>query len=569
MSNENGPPDIKILSANEAVGYDQSTGAYTGGSLFDSAAQEESVRNWTARGGVEEPLNVRKVGRFVVLGALGRGGMGEVLKAQDPLNGRIVALKILDDEALKDRETLMRFEREAAAAADLEHPNIAKMYGMHYDDEGRPFLVMEYVDGTPLDKIIRERLDLQFSQILDWITQVARGLEYARRRGIIHRDIKPANIIVDSDNSVRIIDFGLAKSMWDTTGLTATGMVVGTPRYMSPEQGMGRNVDHRSDIYALGATLYELITKQTPFDGDTPMSIMMKHINSPLTPPYVLHPKCPSDVNEIVVKMLAKDPNQRYQDYEPLIHDLESARIHRLAKERAHEIHNSDDLHGAATMVDLEPASHSYTGSGSISASGTVKKPNPYLSEGLVKLDMSNIPDVEDAPRSPMMMIMIGVIALAIVSFLWYRQSTTDGTQGKNPGWLSRALSSAFSNKRSETADAEAVAKQDEEFISTTLSRIDGLKTQINRYRRANGGQVPSVRDLQRANLLPDEALGQDAWGNTFQIRREGTDVLVIAAGRDGIFGSTDDFRIGLESSRREIPAAIRPEDVATGAVRR
>ncbi len=564
MSENSGPDEMKILSLNEAAGYEENASPYTGGNYVESLP-EETTQNWTSEDELppRQDAEQRRIGRFIVLGDLGRGGMGSVLKGKDPLSGRIVALKILDDSALKERETLIRFEREANAAADLDHPNIARMYGIHYDDEGQPFIVMEYIDGTPLDRINRERFDLLFSQIIDWICQVARGLEYARRRGIIHRDIKPANIIIDTMNTARIIDFGLAKSMWDTTGVTATGMVVGTPRYMSPEQGMGRNVDHRSDVYALGATLYELITKQTPFDGDTPMSIMMKHINSPLTPPYVLHPKCPSDVNEIVVKMLAKDPNQRYQDYEPLIHDLESARIHRLAKEKAQEALNPDDFHGSPTMLELDPASHSYThGSGS---SPKAKRPNPYLSEGLVKLDMSSIPDPEDGPRSPTMMVTIGIILLIVTGILYYRQSTAEETASSEPGWLQKTLTATFGEQRSESMSVEETYKKEKEDIETTAARMDALKTLVNRYRRAKGGEIPTLRQLKIEGLLTIDAMGKDAWGNALGIRKEGNDIIILSWGMDGNPGTVDDFRIPLDSNRRQIPRVRTFDEIAVG----
>jgi serine/threonine protein kinase len=574
--------DFKILSSNEAAGYDDGNKpesepivpevpeaseqkvidgyeapSTSAGIFVGSGYQDDSTFGAISSAQTGPVFSGRKIGRFEIIDTIGRGGMGEVLKGRDPYNSRIVAIKILDEAALKDRETLIRFEREAAAAAELDHPNIAKMYGLHYDDEGRPFIVMEYVDGTPLDRLLREKLDMQFSQMLDWIAQAAKGLEFARRRGIIHRDVKPANLIVDKDGAIRIIDFGLAKSMWDTSGVTATGMVVGTPRYMSPEQGMGRNVDHRSDIYALGATLYELITKQTPYDGDTPMSIMMKHINAPLTPPYVLHPKCPSDMNEIVVKMLAKDPNQRYQDYEPLIHDLESARIHRLAKERATETPSSDDLHGSPTMVELEPAQVGFD------PHSSSRKNNPYLSEGLVKLDMSNIPDAEDNPRSPVMMIMVGVVILGFAVFAVFLQDRSAESRGE-PGWLSRALGNMFGAQRSETIDAEALVQQDIERIDQTSNRIDALRFHVNRFRRANTGEIPQPRDLVRAGIVRDEEMLKDGWGNPFTIRREGAEVMILSPGRDGQLGNADDFKFSADSNRRIIPRSLRLEDLAS-----
>ena len=225
--------------------------------------------------------------------------MGEVLKALDTRSGRTVALKLIDAGAAADAETLRRFEREARAAAHLDHPNIAHMFGMEFDDQKHPFIVMEYIEGESLEKILTSPVNPPFSVLCDYVIQAARGLEAAHRKSIIHRDVKPGNLLVDHAGTVKIIDFGLAKSMFDRTALTTTGMVVGTPRYIAPEQALGRAVDHRADIYSLGATFYELATHQSPFEGDSAMSIMMKHVSTPLVPPYMVNPKVPASTLRI------------------------------------------------------------------------------------------------------------------------------------------------------------------------------------------------------------------------------------------------------------------------------
>ena len=292
------------------------------------------------------PDDRRRIGRFIIEYMIGRGGMGEVYKAWDPENNRCVALKILDVKGYEDPDTLKRFQRESQAALVLDHPNIARFYGAEKDEQGHPIIAMDYIDGTGLDVVLDERPDIPFSQLVDYVVQTARGLENAYRRSIIHRDIKPGNLLIDKDGNVKIIDFGLAKSMWDNSALTGSGLVVGTPRYISPEQGMGRNVDHRSDIYSLGATFYELVTRRTPFEGDTPLAIMMKHISSPLVPPYMVNPQVPADISEIIMKMMAKDPNHRYQDYEPLIRDLESAEDSPAGKRATFAGRNQRHEHG-------------------------------------------------------------------------------------------------------------------------------------------------------------------------------------------------------------------------------
>ena len=225
------------------------------------------------------------IGRFQIEGLIGKGGMGKVLKARDPNDGRLVALKILDIEAYADDELRRRFEREAKSASLLDHANIAHIYGMELDENGHPVLVMEYIEGLPLDTIIKDNPDVSFSKMVDFVIQAARGLEYAYRRSIIHRDIKPSNLILASNGVLKIIDFGMAKSLWDNTSLTATGMVVGTPRYISPEQGMGRNVDHRADIYSLGATFYELLTRHPEVKAEVKAEVEMRSLLAPVSFP--------------------------------------------------------------------------------------------------------------------------------------------------------------------------------------------------------------------------------------------------------------------------------------------
>jgi len=185
------------------------------------------------------PAGARMIGRYRVVKQIGRGGMGEVLKAVDTATERTVAIKLIDAEAAREPDALRRFEREAKSAMALDHPRIAQIYAQEKDASGRPFLVMEYVDGKPLDRFLKENPEAPFSQLVDIVLQAAQGLDAAHRRSIIHRDIKPSNILITPAGGVKIIDFGLAKSLWDESSITATDMVVGTPRYISPEQGMG------------------------------------------------------------------------------------------------------------------------------------------------------------------------------------------------------------------------------------------------------------------------------------------------------------------------------------------
>ena len=502
------------------------------------------------------PVVRTTVGRFVVEGTIGRGGMGEVLRCIDPTNDKVVAIKVLDADAYLDQDLLKRFHREAQSALSLDHVNIARFYGMENDAENRPIIVMEYIPGEPLDKWLKCNAEAPFSQIVDFAIQTARGLENAFRRSIIHRDIKPSNLIVTPDQVVKIIDFGLAKSMWDTSGLTGTGMVVGTPRYISPEQGMGRNVDHRSDIYSLGATLYELLTHQSPFDGDSPLAIMMKHINTPLVPPYLVNPKVPGDVNEIVIRMMAKDPGQRYQDYEPLIRELEAAKIHRLAKER--RLSGMDSVSAGHASTVIVPGGERTPPPETIVQS----RPSSYLSEGLVNVSYTQ---PEERPRSNVSKILLSISGVLIIGFAIAALMAPKEVEGKRqPSWFSKRVASAFKKPEAKEAGTtpEAIAKDDAEKVQSTASRMEAVVSKILEQRAADPNKAVTMRSLRASGAMSEEET-QDAWGNDFFLKLSGDGSgSLYSKGRDGEENTPDDFRYALNGSSQTVPPALKAEEI-------
>jgi serine/threonine protein kinase len=487
--------------------------------------------------------SARMIGRYAVVKSLGRGGMGEVYKAADSENNRHVAIKTIESESQQDADMLSRFEHEARAAMALDHPNVAKIYGMEYDSRGQPFIVMEFIEGEPLDHYARGGTELPFSRSVDLIIQAARGLESAHRRSIIHRDIKPSNLLVTGDFKIKIIDFGLAKSLWDRTFLTATGMVVGTPRYISPEQAMGRPVDHRSDIYSLGVTFYELVTHQCPFEGDTPMAVMMKHVNSPLMPPYMLNPKVPADINEIICKMMAKDPGERYQEYEPLIRDLESAKIHRLAKEKHLPVSALPNMESAETVLigqAVQPGQRS-----------------SYMTEGLVHVEFSNKDLLPPPPKWKLILLtLLGILILgtAVAILLQAREAEKKGEMS----WIAQRIQALVKPKETpEPEKTEDIVKADEANIALTRARMEAALIKIVEYRQ-NKGRYPMMREL-RAEHLISTSESQDAWGHDLVVDTiTGT---ILAFGRDGIERTADDFEVGPGRTPR-IPKPLTPEDV-------
>lgn len=269
---------------------------------------------------------IRQLGRYEVISELGQGAMGVVYKAKDPLIDRVVAIKTINlGFALEERaEYEGRFYQEAKAAGRLSHPNIVTIYDVGKSGDVA-YIAMEFLHGRELRDILDDDPALPVERILDFVHQVALGLAYAHEHGIVHRDVKPSNIMVSPDGHVKITDFGIAR-MESASVRTQTGMVLGSPRYMSPEQVMGKFIDQRSDIFSLGVMLYEMLTGQPPFLGENINAIMYQTLNFTPPPPGLVNPNVPEMLNFIVAKMLAKGLDDRYQTAKDLVADLHACR---------------------------------------------------------------------------------------------------------------------------------------------------------------------------------------------------------------------------------------------------
>ncbi|MEX1158370.1 MAG: protein kinase [Thermomicrobiales bacterium] len=249
-------------------------------------------------------------GRYRLGEVLGEGGMAVVYRAQDVLLNRPVAVKILRAQYAADESFLRRFEREAQAAAGFSHANIVNVYDVGTDG-GQHYIVMEYIRGPSLKDLIRRQGPFSVDGAIFIIGQVTSALDYAHQRGLIHRDIKPQNILVDRDGNAKVVDFGIAKGMRDVN-LTEAGTGMGTVHYVSPEQAQGDPAGPGSDLYSTGVVLFEMLTKRLPFEADTPVGVAMQHVNTPPPPPSTFNPKIPPEVDSIVLRALAKEPDQRF-----------------------------------------------------------------------------------------------------------------------------------------------------------------------------------------------------------------------------------------------------------------
>ena len=270
----------------------------------------------------------RKFARYEVERELGKGAMGVVFLGRDPVIGRRVALKTIraDGEDTSDtREVQRAFLREAQAAGTLSHPNIVTIHDVGEEVEtGTSFIAMEYVEGKNLKQLLKDKVSFSSDRIAEIVISVGEALDYAHRRGIVHRDVKPANIILTTDGTVKITDFGIAKM--ESSSLTATGQFLGTPNYMSPEQVTGEVVDGRSDLFSLGVVLYELLTKKKPFAGDNLTSISYKIVHEEYPPLQTYDAAIPAEFNPILARALAKDPAARFQSGRDFVRALSEFR---------------------------------------------------------------------------------------------------------------------------------------------------------------------------------------------------------------------------------------------------
>ena len=270
-----------------------------------------------------EDLSGKQLGKYQVISPLGEGGMAAVFKAYQAGMDRYVALKILPRHYAADPEFMARFQQEARLIANLQHPHILPVHDFG-EAESYTFLVMPLVETGTLAELLRGE-PLPPARIRSVISQIGDALDYAHSRGLIHRDVKPSNILLDERGNCLLTDFGIAKMVEGTAHITQSGAIVGTPAYMSPEQGVGQALTPASDIYSLGVVMYEMATGKAPFVAETPMAIVIKHINEPLPPPSKVNPALPPALERVILKALAKDPKARYASAERMVQAVRAA----------------------------------------------------------------------------------------------------------------------------------------------------------------------------------------------------------------------------------------------------
>ena len=280
-------------------------------------------------------------GRYRLESKLGSGGMSTVYLARDSTLERWVAVKVMHREMSDQPDQIERFRREARAVAQLSHPNVVAVIDAG-EDGGHPYIVFEYVDGETLKQRIERVGPLPVDEATAYAIEIGRGLSAAHARRLVHRDVKPQNVLIDSEGRAKVTDFGIARSL-EADGLTQTGRVLGTTDYVSPEQAMGRGVDARTDIYALGVLLYEMLTGEVPFTAETVVGVAMKHVNEQMPDVQKKRPEVSSALAAVVERATAKEPKTRYPDMASCLADLEAALEVEVAR--------AGGAHGEATTV--------------------------------------------------------------------------------------------------------------------------------------------------------------------------------------------------------------------------
>ncbi|HZT84059.1 MAG TPA: Stk1 family PASTA domain-containing Ser/Thr kinase [Gaiellaceae bacterium] len=337
-------------------------------------------------------------GRYLIERKLGAGGMADVYLAEDQELGRHVALKLLNARHAHDEQFVERFRREAQSAAGLNHPNIVSIFDRGYAEDTY-YIAMEYLDGRTLKELIVRNGPTPIPIAIDYARQVLAAIAFAHRHGVVHRDIKPHNVVVGKDGRLKVTDFGIARS--GASQMTEAGSIVGTAQYLSPEQARGAPVDPRSDVYSLGVVLYEMLTGQVPFTGDAPVEIAMKHLTAIPEPPSRLRPEVPHDLDAVVMRALAKDPDERYGSAEEMDADL--ARVAR----------------GVSVSEKTEEAmTHVLAGAGSSTAATIVARPRTVTAPPPYRPPSPYYEEVR--PRRSSWPWLLGLLAAAIAAGAGY-----------------------------------------------------------------------------------------------------------------------------------------------------
>jgi serine/threonine protein kinase len=460
-----------------------------------------------------EVLINRMIDSYQITQLMGFGGMGAVYKAYDHQSKRWVALKIINPQLLTQPDLIQQFRLEAEAATGLNHHNIAQLYyvGTY---QNVPYYTMEFIEGKSFAEILKEKGRIAGTSCLNYLYQICDGLEYCQYNGVIHRDIKPANLMISRDGIVKVVDFGLAMVLQEGSRSQESDQILGTPKYISPEAGTTKILDHRSDIYSLGATFYHMMAGEPPFNASTPMELLQKHINEPLIPLNEINPFVPELVSDIISKMLEKNPKQRYQSYKEIKDDIDKAK-----------------------------------------AAGFKKTKETTISAVAVK-EAARIKG-----KFPIAIIYIGAMVILFIVVMLFFLNPSASKKGKESKTDNDGVDFDAIKKRPATGGGPRISQPFSPPIGTGTFN-DGMRGISEAHKAQVISQMRQIYMLamtyySERGVLPDsvETLYQetnmqglptrDSWGNHYQlIYRGGEDISVISAGPDSSYGTADDIEI-------------------------
>ncbi|WP_372636605.1 Stk1 family PASTA domain-containing Ser/Thr kinase [Cohnella sp.] len=357
-------------------------------------------------------------GRYELLARVGGGGMALVYKARDLLLNRFVAVKVLRQQFTHDDDFIKRFRREAQAAASLSHPNIVSIYDVGQVDDTH-YIVMEFVDGANLNEIIRERAPLQADEAVKIAAKICDALEHAHHNQIIHRDIKPHNILIGNNGHVKVTDFGIARAVTSST-ITQTGSVIGSVHYFSPEHAKGVAAGEKSDLYSLGIVLYQMLTGRLPFLGESPISVALKHLQEPFEQPRLVNPYIPQSVENIILRAMRKNPQERYQSAKEMQRDLETCMRPDRLNEPVWTYDSDDENEQDKTKVvpAIRPDMRNTIEAPAIKASSAEERWNDD--------------DLEQGKRRWVMPTVLGIIAVVLIGVLIWAVTLLKGVTNED-----------------------------------------------------------------------------------------------------------------------------------------
>lgn len=467
-----------------------------------------------------------RIGPYAIRSVLGRGAMAVVYEGYDAEAERTVAVKVLETDLEHDTDATARIDREIQALEKIRHRSVAQLVASGKTEEGRPYIVFEQVDGPTLLDLIKDGENPRGDRVIDWMIDTAAALGEAWKHHIVHRDIKPSNLMIDSDGRLKVVDFGLAKSLHDDVKVTQDKAFLGTPSYMSPEMGLGQSLDLRADMYSMGATFYHVLTGKIPFEAPTPVGMMMKHAHSPLVRIRSIDPSLPTDLCDVISRLMAKEPKDRYESYDDLVAELRGARLALSSREQSMRPEILED--GETTAAD--------------SAARVSTGEDPSRGFVLERGDMGQIFRVRG-----FLYVAIFLIGLAVVTAIVPRLDRGEPADSSSAARLQFGAK-AGSAPAGPTPDP---AQEERARFFANVELMQSAMSAVIRYEIAAGASLRSLSELEKWDPLGGSLL-KDAWGNRLRYARlEGA---LISGGADGEEGTADDFALNKEMRFLAIP---------------